>query len=184
MTKLDFDELNELVTASLTERNNAQEVVSDVRGWLIGAFQKGIWEIDEEFEFYYTMHPEEIDRYINHETEGKTYADRIEEYWHDAKPSEIKRVVETEFNRAYNQGRDITAKEYAKRNGVQLYKKWHTMVDPKVRDTHSYLESEEVPASEEFYTFDGDHAMFPGGFTSAENNCNCRCFLTYSQGRL
>ena len=54
------------------------------------------------------------------------------------------------------------------------------MMDDKVRDTHSYLQSKKVPIGEEFFTYDGDSALYPGGFKSAENNVNCRCFLTYS----
>ena len=34
-----------------------------------------------------------------------------------------------------------------------------------------------VPLEEEFFTFDGDHAAYPGGFTKAENNVNCRCIV-------
>ena len=31
----------------------------------------------------------------------------------------------------------------------------------------------------EFYTYDGDHARFPGDFGNAANNVRCRCYLTY-----
>lgn len=55
------------------------------------------------------------------------------------------------------------------------------MEDDKVRDTHDYLEGMSVGIDEEFYTYDGDHALYPGGFENAQNNVNCRCFLTYTK---
>jgi hypothetical protein len=52
------------------------------------------------------------------------------------------------------------------------------MMDEKVRDTHKYLEGMTVALDEEFYTYDGDHAPAPHGFTKVENNANCRCVVT------
>ena len=56
-------------------------------------------------------------------------------------------------------------------------KTWFTMRDEVVRDTHNYLESQSIPLEEEFFTYDGDHAPYPGQFTKAENNVNCRCIV-------
>lgn len=65
-------------------------------------------------------------------------------------------------------------------DGRPLSKTWMTMLDEKVRDTHQYLEGMTIPLDDEFYTYDGDHAQAPGGFTSAAENCNCRCQLDIS----
>lgn len=65
-------------------------------------------------------------------------------------------------------------------DGSPLSKTWVTMLDEKVRDTHQYLEGMTVPLDDEFYTYDGDHAQAPGGFTAAQNNCGCRCMLDIS----
>ena len=51
------------------------------------------------------------------------------------------------------------------------------MRDDKVRETHDYLEGVEVDLASEFVTFDGDSAKFPGDFSRAENNVNCRCVI-------
>ena len=40
-------------------------------------------------------------------------------------------------------------------------------MDDKVRETHRYLEGASVSLDEEFWTFDGDHAAYPGGVTKA-----------------
>lgn len=34
--------------------------------------------------------------------------------------------------------------------------------DNLVRETHKYLEGQSVPLEEEFFTYDGDHAPYPG----------------------
>lgn len=174
---IDFDELNALTEASIRVRNTPDEVIKDVRGWLEGLFARGILEIDEEFEFYFTMSPEE---FLNREIEGKTYEDRIREHWQNSDVEGIKCVVATEANRMYNCGRDETAKAYSQATGREVWKIWNTQHDNRVRTSHSYLESEMVRVGEPFYTYDGDSAMYPGGFEKAENNVNCRCFIEYS----
>ena len=52
------------------------------------------------------------------------------------------------------------------------------MGDERVRDTHSPLEGITVGLNDLFYTWDGDAAMAPGGFTLPQNNVNCRCWIT------
>lgn len=87
----------------------------------------------------------------------------------------IARVIETEAHRMYNNGGfDRAVAAGAKK------KKWQTMMDEKVRETHEYLSGDSVDINERFYTFDGDSALTPGGFELPENNVNCRCWLSYS----
>lgn len=93
--------------------------------------------------------------------------------------SAIQRVVETEYHRMYNTGAWDYANSFQKETGRTMYKRWETMLDDKVRDTHMYLQSDAVPLDEAFFTFDGDSAMYPGGFTLAQNNCGCRCWVEY-----
>jgi uncharacterized protein with gpF-like domain len=61
-------------------------------------------------------------------------------------------------------------------------KRWRTMNDDRVRDTHDYLEGMVVPFSERFYSYDGDSAEYPGGFALPENNINCRCVVEVIRG--
>lgn len=91
---------------------------------------------------------------------------------------EIQRVVDTEYHRMYNTGAYDTATEM-ENEGYPVMKRWITMGDDRVRDTHSYIDDELVPLDEEFYTYDGDSAMFPGDFSNPANNINCRCICTY-----
>lgn len=62
---------------------------------------------------------------------------------------------------------------------VNVFKKWRTMKDDRVRETHWYIDDWEVPMDGTFVTIDGDTARFPGDFSLPENNVNCRCTLHY-----
>ena len=85
-------------------------------------------------------------------------------------------VAETETHRAINDGELDAGQEYERTYpNVTLYKRWRTMMDDRVRDTHDFLEGATVPLDARFYTFDGDSALKPGGFMLPENNVNCRC---------
>lgn len=99
--------------------------------------------------------------------------------WRERFPNkDMPRLVETECNRVYN----AAVLNTAKASGLPLKKKWITMMDDKVRDTHEYLEGVAVPLDTKFYTFDGDSALYPGGFESPENNVNCRCYIGLENG--
>lgn len=92
----------------------------------------------------------------------------------------IMRVVETDSHRVYNEAMWNVAKE-AESRGYVIYKRWETMLDDRVRDTHAYLQGEAVPLSEYFYTYDGDYALRPGDFQFPENTINCRCRLVLTR---
>ena len=101
-----------------------------------------------------------------------TSADEIPEI---SPQNAILRVLETEGHRIYNEGGFARAGDCGAK-----YKQWQTMADDKVRDTHSYLSGVKIPIDEKFYTYDGDSALLPSGFELAENNVNCRCWVSYS----
>lgn len=111
---------------------------------------------------------------INKQIKGLTAVDRAIAYAELGDVPSIMRVAETDGNRVYNTGGLHGAK------GKALTKTWNTMLDDKVRDTHSYLEGMTVGINEEFYTYDGDHALYPGGFENPANSVNCRCFLSFN----
>ena len=86
------------------------------------------------------------------------------------------RIIDTEAHRDYSTG----SFDAAKKSGKQVMKHWNTMLDDRVRDTHQYLEGVAVELDDLFYTFDGDSALFPGGFMLPQNNINCRCIVTFT----
>lgn len=112
----------------------------------------------------------------NHDTEvvnlviaGMTFRDRV---LTEDTAEEIVRIIDTEAHRDYNAGAVNAAKESGMPN---LRKRWYTMMDDRVRDTHDYLEGMVVGIDDRFYTSDGDSARYPGDFDDPSNNVNCRC---------
>lgn len=85
-------------------------------------------------------------------------------------------VAETETHRTINEGELDAGREYERAHPDEaLLKRWRTMMDDRVRESHDFLEGATVPLDARFYTYDGDSAMFPGDFELPENNVNCRC---------
>ena len=110
------------------------------------------------------------------------------------------RIAETETTRVFNEtmldlaieveilfedGKDptepapVTPPEETDGRRPRVLKKWNTMEDEKVRLSHAVLQNAEVGVRDFFYTIDGDRAKAPGQFGTAQNNVNCRCWLTY-----
>ena len=182
---INFDELHTL-TEALLKVEDTEGVIKTVRTLLKGAYEQAVLEMEDEFDFLFLYEPD-MEKALNLEIEGKSWETRIRDHIKasdlangGANPpvGEVTRVVDTEYHRMYNTGAYDSAKalEY---KGKTVMKRWVTMEDNKVRDTHRYISGESVPLDEEFYTFDGDSALYPGGFTKAQNNCNCRCTLNY-----
>ena len=114
------------------------------------------------------------DKAVNLEIDGKTFRDRVTE---DTTPEEIIRLIDTEAHRDYNTG-VFDAEETSGKTGIR--KTWNTMMDDRVRDPHFYLEGMTVGLKDEFYTYTGDSALYPGGFGVPELDINCRCYITLS----
>ena len=115
------------------------------------------------------------DKAVNLEIKGETFRERIFEQLEEDSPDGILRIIDTEAHRDYNTG----VLDAGDESGIpDLRKQYHTMMDGKVRETHSYLEGMVGGIEDRFYTFDGDSALAPGGFSLPENNVGCRCWIT------
>lgn len=174
---------------------------------LIMAYVFGYDAVNETLKTSVKPQTEKEYEVIFKEIAGKTFEQRVYEYSIEGNVENIIRVAETDMARIYNQAvldAAHAAQEAARRqkqqeqaqqtveegggqveegtayDGSPLSKTWVTMLDEKVRDTHQYLEGMTVPLDDEFYTYDGDHAQAPGGFTAAQNNVGCRCQLDIS----
>lgn len=185
---LPFDEINALIGESYSEseseyygdrRKQAEKVSEDLLDILILAYRQGVSDtgkalnvdvedsIDEMFEIIYTK------------IDGKTFEDRVEDHIADGADGRLRTLAESEAHRVYEAAAYTTATHASEEAGIDVGKRWMTMQDLRVRETHEYLQGDVVPLGEEFYTFDGDHAQYPGGFTDPSNNVNCRCWLQY-----
>ncbi len=120
---------------------------------------------------------DDMSRSINKAIDGKTWRDRVDAYIDGGNAAEIIRVIETASHRIYNEGIYDAGISFRQ----QVWKVWETMMDDRVRDTHQYLQGEKIPLDREYYTYDGDSALYPGGFSLAENNVNCRCRIRLSR---
>lgn len=118
------------------------------------------------------------DKAVNLEIKGETFRDRIREQMEAESEEGIMRIIDTEAHRDYNTGVYDAAVE----SGYKVMKRWNTMEDERVRDTHDYLAGATVGLEDRFYTYTGESALFPGGFGTPEEDCNCRCFLSLVAG--
>ena len=191
MQLLNFDEVNKYQTFRewltsmkpselMDKKKEVRERVGDL---LEFAYMLGYTSASEELgviaddvaEFLPKDYMDEREKEVYRKFDDKDFSERVTEYAEMGDASNILRVAETDGNRVYNAGGLLGAKGKAKT------KTWNTMEDDRVRDTHDYLEQMTVPIDGEFYTYDGDHARYPGDFTKPQNSINCRCFLTFDK---
>lgn len=183
MTELLFDNLNVLKT-DLTEAYNTYGSLKNipvklddiVLDYLIYAYVMGVEDVNETFGTNVEVQTDRLEMSVYKKIADKDFRQRVEEYVESGGTVEdIMRIAETDTTRIYNEAGLETAQEVG-----ATRKTWHTMLDDRVRDTHDYIEGMTIPLDARFYTFDGDSALSPGGFTLPENSINCRCYLTYS----
>lgn len=108
--------------------------------------------------------------------DGKDYKERLSDYFDNGTTYDINRVLETDMHRIYNTG----LWDGARRAGA-THKTWQTMQDNRVRDTHVYLDGVTIPIDAEFYSYMGGKTMYPGQWGIAEEDCGCRCWVTFSK---
>lgn len=107
------------------------------------------------------------------EIDGETWRERIRRHIDEGDLGMVQNVIRTETDRVYNDAVMDTAED----SEVEATKTWLTQEDEKVRHTHSFIDGVTVPLTEKFYTDDGDSALYPGNFSSVQNNANCRCCI-------
>jgi len=180
---LPLDELNVLTSKYMASPDtpisrlyDLEDIIDDLLDIFMLAIANGVVSINEQFGTDYQPGAVQIENVVYKRIDGLTWKDRVTEWYNNGGTGyDIVRIAETEAHRIGNEFADRAA-QYA---GATT-KTWLTMLDDKVRDTHLYLESVTVDIDDDFYTFDGDHAPYPGGFLLAENNISCRCELKYS----
>ena len=183
MTELLFDNLNILRT-DLTEAYNTYGSLKNIpvklgdiiEDYLVYAYAMGVDDVNETFGTSVEVNIDQLEISVFKKVADKDFRQRVDEYVENGGTVEdIMRIAETDTTRIYNEGGLDTAEKAGAK-----YKQWNTMADDRVRETHFYEEGVRVPLNARFYTYDGDSAMAPGGFTLPENNVNCRCWLTFS----
>lgn len=182
---LPFDEINKLVE-NIARRNGGygklgdylpvEDIIDEMLDLFLLAYASGVEQANNDLGTNVVSESSDAEETINAVIAGQTWEERVRDYLANGGTVEdLQRIAETESHRDYATGAHETAK-----SAGATYKKWITMRDEKVRDTHSFIDGVAVGIDEEFYTYDGDSALYPGGFENADNNINCRCWLEYS----
>lgn len=182
---LAFDELNILTAISfytaaggISER--VKQIADDLLSFLINGYSLGVKNAGIMLDSELTVDVDAMEDAIYLMLDGKTFEDRVADHVRVNDLTGLQTLAESEFHRVYNAGVVDGGRKYIDSGNFGVSKTWGTMRDELVRETHDYLENVSVPLEDDFYSFDGDHAPYPGKFSKAENNVNCRCFVTLS----
>ena len=175
-----LDEVNRMAAVSYRESGgNVENVIGDILSLLIAAYRHGIEDIADMLMYRMYIDLNRMNNAIYKNIGGKTFEDRVRDHMAADDPKGLQMLAESEYHRVYSQAEFDGAEDYEADTGLTPTKKWNTMNDNDVRETHDFLEGVSVDLHEEFHTVDGDHALVPGGFEKAENNAGCRCWLTF-----
>lgn len=177
-----FDELNSMVQGMM-ENMSLTEFLDSAEDILIAAYKRGREDVLAmlDYSFAYDLDISKLSSGLNAIQGGMTYVNRIILGFQNYSLKEMQRLMSAEYHRMYNLGAYDVVEEIQRTDNVAILKEWKTVGDEKVRETHRYLEGYQVPLDEFFYTFDGDKALYPGGFEKPENNIGCRCILIYTE---
>lgn len=191
MTILPIDEINALEEklkphfedngkGRIKSRQDCEDILDELLDLYLLCYADGAIATNTELGTAVMPSLDAMDAAVYASVAGETWRDRVLGYYDSGGTLyDIRRIAETDATRIYNQG----AIDAVRANGASgVNKRWQTMMDDRVRDTHSYLQSMEVPFDEDFWTYDGDHAPAPGMFERPENNINCRCIVEVIRG--
>lgn len=182
-----FDEINQMISTSyrlaVTELDDVQDqvaqIIDDLLSMLILAYNAGMDATAQNLAADLSVDLDALEDALYTSIDGKTFEQRVQEYVLAQDMAGLSMVAASEYHRLYNAGAYDGAQQFVRTQGLGITKRWVTVRDDRVRETHRYLEGMSVDVDEEFYTSDGDHAPYPGAFRKAKNNVGCRCIVIY-----
>lgn len=182
-----FDEINQMISTSyrlaVTELDDVQDqvaqIIDDLLSMLILAYNAGMDATAQNLAADLSVDLDALEDALYTSIDGKTFEQRVQEYVLAQDMAGLSVVAASEYHRLYNVGAYDGAQQFVRTQGLGITKRWVTVRDDRVRETHRYLEGMSVDVDEEFYTSDGDHAPYPGAFRKAKNNVGCRCIVIY-----
>lgn len=182
-----FDEINQMISTSyrlaVTELDDVQDqvaqIIDDLLSMLILAYNAGMDATAQNLAADLSVDLDALEDALYTSIDGKTFEQRVQEYVLAQDMAGLSVVAASEYHRLYNAGAYDGAQQFVRTQGLGITKRWVTVRDDRVRETHRYLEGMSVDVDEEFYTSDGDHAPYPGAFRKAKNNIGCRCIVIY-----
>lgn len=153
-----------------------EDLIDEVTDLFVMTYFFGTRDVSEQMGENVEPSVEDARAVIEERFDDKNYIDRLNDYYENGTAADIKRVIDTDAHRIYN----AALYDGAKKLGA-TYKTWNTMQDPKVRDSHEFLEGSTIPIDAEFYSYNGHHTYYPGQWGIAEEDVNCRCWVTFSK---
>lgn len=182
-----FDEINQMISTSyrlaVTELDDVQDqvaqIIDDLLSMLILAYNAGMDATAQNLAADLSVDLDALEDALYTSIDGKTFEQRVQEYVLAQDMAGLSVVAASEYHRLYNAGAYDGAQQFVRTQGLGITKRWVTVRDDRVRETHRYLEGMSVDVDKEFYTSDGDHAPYPGAFRKAKNNVGCRCIVIY-----
>lgn len=169
----------------------AVTLVNDMERYLSNECEEAYEEgLDGKAQFF-SIEDWEIYDYVYAEIDDQTFADRIHRYIDDLRGtalfnpeslddgvSTIKHKLDSmaaiDGHRVRNEALQLAGEDLNTLVGYTVTKRWRSMRDDRVRDTHEELEGVTIPINEYFYTENG-RALHPGGFNIPQEDCGCRC---------
>lgn len=177
LTKL--DELNVITLEIYYSAKKVKDVVDDIFELLVDAYLLGNDHASEMMQTMTVVDQDRMEAAIYRKIDGIDFAERAENHVRNGDVTALQTLVESEYHRVHEEGVADGVRQFGRETGISVFKTWRTVGDDRVRDTHDFLEGTTITLGEEFQTYDGDSALMPGGFSKAENNVNCRCWLDY-----
>lgn len=184
MDLMPFDELNKFEAALPTRfedgriksREDLEDIIDELLDIFLLSYANGVAATNLDLASDYAPTLDDVMRTVDKKIDGKNWRERMQEHFDNGGTiADVIRIAETESHRDANAG----AYETAMAAGATK-KTWHTMEDDRVRDSHFWLEGVSAPINGEFYNYKGESTMYPGEWGIAEEDVNCRCWVTYS----
>lgn len=182
-SRLPIDELNALKSrikkyfdaTGIKSRKDAKRIEDAMLDFFLLTVVFAVNDIN--LQFGTNIHPsaQEIQDTVYRPIHGATWVDRLFAwYMAGCAMEDIFTIIETEAHRVSNE----IAYDTAIKAGAKT-KTWQTMLDDRVRDTHSWLQGTTVPIDGYFYSYNGGQTLFPGQWGIPEEDINCRCELEF-----
>lgn len=184
MNPMPFDELNALKATlpqhfengKIRSEQDYEDILDEMLDLFLLAYASGVATTNADMNADYQPDIDTVMDTVDKEVGGETWRDRMAKiYENGGTEADVARIIETETHRDSNEAAFVTARA----NGATK-KVWHCLM-VNSRDTHIYLDGVETPIDGDFITFNGDVTQFPGEFGIAEEDVNCRCWLTFER---
>lgn len=180
----EFDELNSVYTQLVEAGTLTQDIMDEIFGYMMFMFMNGYQGcayLLGETSRVTPSNSEILDAFQNGAS-GATVQEAVMKYAgenFENAMSSIETVIRTEGHRMYVSGQITYAKSQSD-EGMRVTKIWDTTMDGNERETHRRLNGTEIGIDEYFETVNG-RAKMPGQFGVGEEDCNCRCILTFNR---